>query len=51
MSQSFVMKAQADALYTPLRLIVIWFVQLSLEEGGVKRANIGVLHLPMLALP
>ena len=49
MYQSFAMKAQADA--TRCCIIVILLVQLSLEEGGVLRANMGALPLPISALP
>ena len=48
MYQSFAMEAQADA--TRCCIIVILLVQLSLEEGGVKWANMGVLPLSILAL-
>ena len=47
MSQSFAMEAQADpTLYC---IIVIVLVQLSLEEGGVIRANMGVLPPPPIS--
>ena len=44
----FAMEAQADA--THCCIIVILFVQLSLEKGGVIEANMAVLPLPVSAL-
>ena len=43
------MEAQADA--TRPCIIVILLVQLSIVEGRVIRENMGVLPLPILALP
>ena len=48
MHQSFAMEAQADA--TRCCIIVIVLVRLRLDEGGVIRANMGVLPLPISAL-
>ena len=46
--QSFAMEAQADV--TRCYIILILLVQLSLEERGVIRADMGVSPLSILAL-
>ena len=49
MYQSFAMEAQADAT-SRCKIIVFFLVRMSLEEGGVIRANMGVSPLPISAL-
>ena len=49
MYQSFAMEAQADA--TRCCIIVIVFVNRALMNGGVIRANMGVLPLQISAPP
>ena len=51
MDQYYVMEAQVDVTNCSIITIVILHVQPSLQEGGLTRANMGVLPLPILALP
>ena len=48
MYQSFALEAHDDT--TRCCIIVIFLVRLSLDEGGVIRENMRVLHLPISAL-